>query len=320
MTPRMPRDTGIPSDVPKLRLPKVSAMTISTGQRLMLQQHHVRPVLIYPQCRTSPISCRVQMTGLPRKKTNNTAIELLNILNMTVAQRFEGDDDDDKNTPKVHDLFKYRDIGVKVCTLTRELVDYMQQVVQTLSPEFDQGTPAPHPSAQWAHKKTREALTRLHDVAPFITEVAVVRLCEMSSRAERGVAVMQETEQRLGQLRQEITKAIEDGWLAGDGENTTYLHFPSLTDIQQDWAATQAWLRAEADDVIDVYQSRHMAFNRRRGDTSSRNNVIWSRWGLKDARRDPMGTEALCWEDGVPGVEMLQRDTDRGGGRVCGYE
>ncbi|RSL53480.1 hypothetical protein CEP54_010368 [Fusarium duplospermum] len=245
------------------------------------------------------------------QKTNNTAIELLNILNLTVAQRFDGDGGEDKGAPKVHDLFEHRDIRVKVCTLTRELVDYMQQVVRTLGPEFDQDTPASHPSAQYVHAKAREALTRLHDVAPFMAEVAVVRLCEMSSRAERGVMVMQETEQRLGQLRQEITKAIEDGWMAGDGENTTYLHFPSLTDIQQDWAATQAWLRAEADDVIDVYKSRHIAFIRRRGETSSRNNFVWSRWSLKDARRDPMGTEALCWEDGVPGVEMLQRDTDR---------
>ncbi|RTE84470.1 hypothetical protein BHE90_001060 [Fusarium euwallaceae] len=269
MTPRMPRDTGIPSDVPMSFIEAVRKAQREKDResQATTTQGECHDYIDWPTTNAAAAPCPPcpdlstmshEPHQLPRpddwsaaQKTNNTAIELLNILNITVAQRFEGDDDNNKYTPKVHDLFKHRDIRVKACTLTRELVDYMQQVVQTLGPEFDQGTPASHPDAQWAHKKTREALTRLHDVAPFMAEVAVVRLCEMSSRAERGVAVMQETEQRLGQLRQEITKAIEDGWLAGDGENTTYLHFPSLTDIQQDWAATQAWLRAEADDVID---------------------------------------------------------------------
>ncbi|KAF4472170.1 hypothetical protein FALBO_923 [Fusarium albosuccineum] len=90
-----------------------------------------------------------------RIKANGTAIELLKILNMTVDQRFEGDGD--KGAPKVDDLFNYRD------------------VVQVLGPGY-QGMTASHPDAQWAHAKTQEALSRLHDITPFINQLAVGRL------------------------------------------------------------------------------------------------------------------------------------------------
>ncbi|KAF5006912.1 hypothetical protein FDECE_6736 [Fusarium decemcellulare] len=208
------------------------------------------------------------------QKANGTAIELLKILNMTVDQRFEGDGD--KGAPKVHDLFNYRDVHIQVCNMTRKLNDYVQQLVQVLGPGY-QGTTASHPDAQWAHAKTQQALRRLHDVAPFINQVAV-------------------GQQRLGEFRREITKAVQDEWLAN--ENTTYLHFPSLADIRRDWAATQTWLRSKANDISDIYESRDHAIASRRGQPS-RDNVIWSRWGLNDARRDPMGREALYWEDGV---------------------
>ncbi|UPK98629.1 hypothetical protein LCI18_009564 [Fusarium solani-melongenae] len=311
-TPRMPLHIGVPSEVPMSFIEAVCKAQIERDSReppTTTTQGQCHDCIDWPTTNAAAAPCP-PCPGLPAQlshpddwsvaqETNNTAIELLKILNITVAHRFEGNDGDDELAPKVHDIFQYRDIRVKVCTLARELVDYMQQVVQVLGPEFGQGTPASHPDAQWAHDKTREALSRLHEVAPFMTEVVVVRLCEMSSRAERGVAVVQETERRQGELRQEIIKAIEDGWLSSDGENTTYLHFPSLIDIQQDLADTLVWLHAEDQDTCDVYESRNIAFARRRGERSSRRKVIWSRWSLKDARRDPMGAEALCWKNGV---------------------
>lgn len=324
VTPGMPRDTGISSDVPISFLEAVLKAQMDSGSQsadnespATTAQGECHDCSDWPTtdaAAAAAVPCppcpHVSATSheahqLPRpddwsvaQQVNKTAIELLKIVNMTVAQRFEGDEGDDRWTPKVHDLFKHRDGRVKVCTLVRELVDYVQQVVQVLGPEFGQATATSHPHAQWAHDKTRKALSRLHDAAPFLTQVAVVRLCEMSSRAERGVAVMQETERRQGELRREIAKAIQDGWVASDGENTTYLHFPSLEDIQEDWAAGLAWLQAAAEDVSDVYDFREVAFARRRG-KGRKYNVVWSRWGLKDARRDPMGAEVLCWDNGV---------------------
>ncbi|KAJ3516075.1 hypothetical protein NM208_g14891 [Fusarium decemcellulare] len=70
-----------------------------------------------------------------------------------------------------------------------------------------------------------------------------------------------------------------------------------------EWQKVTEWAQDEGARVEEAYSARSFWFHQLREqedqdkDFKSR-PIIFSRWGLRDARMDPFGAEAFCWDGG----------------------
>ncbi|KPM46525.1 hypothetical protein AK830_g49 [Neonectria ditissima] len=313
-TGTMPLPTEIPWGIPDGFIDQARRAESKRRARSSYWEASARsyaPAASSPTCSHSlPTSCEPEQLPDPyewsaAQKTNKTALEILNIVNKTIAQQYRRTE---KQPRAYADILNFRDVRTRACKWLRSLDGHVQQVTDALQPESMWGTLLDEDEL-WEHRETREAVARLHDVAPFLSEIAVPRLCEMSARAERGAMLMEETEQRQRELQQELNKVIQDGWVVNSSDGTTaYLHFPAWTSFLPLWMNTSDWLVHEADNVSEVFYGRTWDFMRRRLDENNSrvlDEIIWSRWSLKDARKDPEGGETLCW--GQRGVKEPKR-------------
>ncbi|RSL45974.1 hypothetical protein CEP54_014057 [Fusarium duplospermum] len=116
---------------------------------------------------------------------NGTARTLANILDISLEMDLwnpsrVGEPDDSDYSSHLFRPAPYTDAVEDVCRKLEELDERIQQVLRSMK-EHD-----------WP--RTRKAVTRLQDVAPFLNEIARIRICEMDQRARRGLTLLQETD------------------------------------------------------------------------------------------------------------------------------
>ncbi|KPM46395.1 hypothetical protein AK830_g55 [Neonectria ditissima] len=244
-------------------------------------------------------------TGLPSpavwsdaQKRNRTAQKLLDHLDVAVKAElrdiFYGDDIPMSQS----DIIAWGHQLVIVCDLLGRFNDQAQQVVQ--------GFPVGGELKGNVSRFIEDAVNRIHDVGPFLNEIALVRLRQMRDRANLGALRMEKLETQQRQLRRDIDRTLADAWRTYDKVHgrDVLSHFPAIDELVDEWNSTYEWIEHEYADVNNVYTSRMAEFNmhrdREKGAASwAEHLVIWSRWGLRDSRIDPVKTEALCWKRGA---------------------
>ncbi|KPM46393.1 hypothetical protein AK830_g57 [Neonectria ditissima] len=248
-------------------------------------------------------------TGFPsladwsaNQKQNGTAKELLKILDTSLKFDFEPGNDFEPGkeyrgyqVPQFHNIVLLRDRLIAVCDLMDDFVDRIEQVVRGLPLEKQVNDPFdPYLTSAWRNAAW------LHDVVGFFRDIAVVRLKEMRERFKRSAWLIEELERQQRELRDEIDRGLMRGWR---GHRNQALYIPAIHDILDVVDASYRWAEEEANGIYRVALFRGADFDRRRSaywkniltHNHADRDIFWSRWGLRDRRRDPEGSEALCY-------------------------
>ncbi|KAH7111248.1 hypothetical protein EDB81DRAFT_735884 [Dactylonectria macrodidyma] len=291
--PKLPRVTEIPQDED---IPEefISAVFEAEYSRVLRSKSwdFSTPPLVTP--------CPTQFPSLEEwsadQRENETASALLEILNAALNFQFRDSSPFSDVRPQFHTITVIRDKLITLCDLFNECNDRIDQVVRALSPDEDE----PYRHLTW-NITVRDDVARLHDIAGFFRDIITVRLKEMRDRAKRSSWLIEELKRQQDERKEEIDLALARGWRGPRGQG---LYIPPIHELLDDVDASYRWVEQEFDQVKQVKESRGRDFIRRRErlDNSEagrpESKIIWSRWGLRDKRRDPEGTEALCWSLG----------------------
>ncbi|CVL08857.1 uncharacterized protein FPRN_14662 [Fusarium proliferatum] len=159
-----------------------------------------------------------------------------------------------------------------------------ERITQVLSADYRVDIP-------WGEQS--EAVNRLRYVAPFLGDIAAVRVREMSRRASRGALLVREIDRRQHKLAEDIL----GGFVTAD----FLLHFPPIEGLLVDMELMAEWFKIEVGSVTNLTELRSAKFgasNRRNEEQGNLINhgIIWTKWGRYDTRSDPWGREAICWD------------------------
>ncbi|KAF5564713.1 hypothetical protein FPHYL_4570 [Fusarium phyllophilum] len=280
-TPSRPQDlSDVPDDVPEDYLDKVFRAHYSR-----ITSHNSRPTSNSKRTTSSStLNCRPSKHPTPKQwglsQVNNDTAKLL------IENAFHRDylDLGQKRLHKYRSLWsvvEYSDVLDKACGAMDEI---NQRISQVLSADYRVDIP-------WGEQI--QAVNRLRYVAPFLSDVAAVRLREMSRRASRGALLVRETDRRQHKLAEDIL----GGFVTAD----FLLHFTPIEGLLIDMELMAEWFKAEVASITNLTKLRSATFdasNHRHEEQGNHINhgIIWTRWGRYDARSDPWGREAICWD------------------------
>lgn len=200
-------------------------------------------------------------------------------------------------------------------------LDNATTLLQALLERVDQVTSrVPNPAASGRlvvnasyTKGVSYSVARLHDMAPFLRDVALPRLALLRGRAARGQALLQSVQSRVLELRAEVDALAEDRSLfavphPGGSQPPpaefpdctaayTYRYFPGDLEAMLGRARrTLYWLLAEYSEVVQLKESHELAERMVWADSGTRRwneKLVYSRWSALDDRADPLGEERL---------------------------
>ncbi|KAF5636723.1 uncharacterized protein FTJAE_5919 [Fusarium tjaetaba] len=277
-TPGRPQDlSDVPDDVPEDYVDKVFREHYSR-----ISSHNANPTS-NPKRATSSSTrmCRPSKHPTPRQwglsqVGNDTAKRL-------TENAFHHHDLDlgQKRLNKLGSLWsvvEYSDLLDKAC----EAMDEMnQRITRVLSADY-------HVDIPWGQQI--QAVNRLRYVAPFLSDIAAVRLREMSRRASRVALLVREIDRRQHKLAEDIL----GGFVTAD----FLLHFPPIEGLLVDMELMAEWFKTEVASIRNLWKSRSGRFDaaERRNEEQGNHGIIWTRWGRYDKRFDPWGREAICWD------------------------
>ncbi|KAF5004673.1 hypothetical protein FDECE_8838 [Fusarium decemcellulare] len=231
---------------------------------------------------------------------NRTAHDLVDIIGIIVNHDLlEEGEPMDRNLFR---LVEYEGDLAQLCQHLDQLNERVQQVLQATHSSTSTSS-----SPEWS--RTQSSVKRLQDASQFLSEVATVRICEMSHRLKRGVALLEETELRLHRLRSEIQRHISAGWVGPpidvrrSGKQPSLIHFPDLDSMIAEWQKVTKWAQDEGSRVEEAYSAQSFWFRQLRKQEDQDKEfksrpIIFSRWSMRDARMDPFGAESFCWDGG----------------------
>ncbi|SCO57196.1 uncharacterized protein FFMR_14352 [Fusarium fujikuroi] len=233
---------------------------------------------------SSTMNCRPSKHPTPKQwelsQINNDTAKRL------VDNAFHRDDLDlgQKRFNKYKSLWSvvaYSDTLEKFCGAMDEI---NKRITQVLSADYRVDIP-------WGEQS--EAVNRLRYVAPFLGDIAAVRVREMSRRASRGALLVREIDRRQHKLAEDIL----GGFVTAD----FLLHFPPIEGLLVDMELMAEWFKIEVGSITNLTELRSAKFdasNRRNEEQGNLINhgIIWTKWGRYDTRSDPWGREAICWD------------------------
>ncbi|KAF5579026.1 hypothetical protein FPANT_9759 [Fusarium pseudoanthophilum] len=273
-----PQDlSDIPDDVPEDYLDEVFR-----AHYLRISSHNSNPTSNPKRATSSSTTvCRPSKHPTPRQwglsQANNDTAKRL------TENAFHRDDLDlgQKRLNKLRSLWgivEYSDVLDQACQATDEI---NQRITQVLSADY-------HVDIPWGQQV--QAVNRLRYVAPFLSDIAAVRLRDMSRRASRGALLVREIDRRQHKLAEDIL----GGFVTAD----FLLHFPPIEGLLIDMELMAEWFKTEVASITNLWKSRSERCDaaERRNEEQENHGIIWTRWGRYDTRSDPWGREAICWD------------------------
>ncbi|KAF5549340.1 hypothetical protein FMEXI_4327 [Fusarium mexicanum] len=276
-----PQDlSDIPDDVPEDYLDKVFRAHYSR-----ILSHNSQPTPKSDRATpSSTTACR------PTKHPTPKQWGLSQISNDTTKRLIENDfhrDDLDLGQKRLHkyrslwSVVEYSDVLDKACGAMDEI---NQRISQVLSADYRVDIP-------WGEQI--QAVNRLRYVAPFLSDIAAVRLREVSRRASRGALLVREIDRRQHKLADDIL----GGFVTAD----LLLHFPPIEGLLVDMELMAKWFKTEVASITNLVDLRSAKFDNsyhlhREQGKHINHDIIWTKWGRYDTRSDPWGREAICWD------------------------
>ncbi|KAF5972110.1 hypothetical protein FCOIX_9501 [Fusarium coicis] len=231
-----PQDlSDVPDDVPENYLDEVSRAHYSR-----ISSHNSNPTSNRKRASSSSTTmCRPSKHPTPRQwdlsqADNDTAKRL-------TENAFHHDDLDlgQKRLIKLRSLWgivENSDFLNKACEAMDEI---NQRITQALSTDYRIDIP-------WGQQI--QAVNRLRYVAPFLSDIAAVRLREMSRRASRGALLVREIDRRQHKLAEDIL----EGFVTAD----FLLHFPPIEGLLIDMKLLAEWFKTEVASITNLWKSR----------------------------------------------------------------
>ncbi|KAF9765931.1 hypothetical protein IL306_001710 [Fusarium sp. DS 682] len=278
--PARPQDmSDVPDDIPEEYLDKVFRAHYSR-----MSSRSSRPTS-KPAASSSPEACRPTKHPTPKQWDssqvhNVTASRLTKIVSYIASY-----DLGRKRTNKIRHLWSVVEYSDALAQACKDMEIVNQRISQVLTTDYQS-------NIDW--KEQTRAVNRLRYVAPFLNDIAAVRLCEMSRRASRGALLLRQVEQKQHKLMNDISQ----GFVTADN----LLNFPSIESLLFEMELMSEWFKTEVASISTLSEARRAKFDIswqrhfEELDISTDRNPIWSRWGRHDTRSDPFGWEAICWD------------------------
>ncbi|KAF5970071.1 hypothetical protein FBULB1_9862 [Fusarium bulbicola] len=272
--------SDIPDDIPEDYLDKVFRAHYS---RILSQNSQPTP----KSDRATPSSttaCRPTKRPTPKQwalsQVNNDTAQRL------IENTFHRDDLDlgQKRLNKVKSLWSVVAYSDTLNRVGGAMDEINQRISQVLSADYRVDIP-------W--REQIQAVNRLRYVAPFLSDIAAVRLREMSRRASRGALLVREIDRRQHKLAEDI--------LGGFVTANFLLHFPPIEGLLVDMELMAKWVKTEVASITNLVDLRSAKFDASHHLHSEQGNhinhdIIWTKRGRYDTRSDPWGREAICWD------------------------
>ncbi|KAF5591421.1 hypothetical protein FPCIR_6064 [Fusarium pseudocircinatum] len=259
-----PQDlSDVPGDVPEDYLDKVFRAHYSK-----ISSHNSEPTSNSKRAApSSTVDCHPPKHPTPKQWSLNQVKNAT--ANRLIKNAFHHHDLDlgQKRLSKLMALWgvvEYSDILDKACGAMDEI---NQRIGQVLSADYN----VDHPLGGQI-----QAVDRLRQVAPFLSDIAAIRLREMSRRASRGALLVREIDRRQHKLAEDIL----GGFVTAD----FLLHFPPIEGLLVDMELMAEWFKTEVASITNLWESRSEKFDAAmRRDEEQGNHgmkILWTRWGV----------------------------------------